>query len=305
MNFDPYKQTFSAGKRPPLMKGIFDFLKNPHVLNRTVLLLVITYALFLLTWLYMYLFAMPLKFGETEFRFFVKYIALPGTVEGVKQMPWTIVTHFLAHTGFFNLLFHIIILVVFGKLFFQFWSGARFIFLLLLSAFAGAASFLYAPFIIPSLADVSQNSMLIGAGASVSALMIYMLVFMPDYTFVYMMLVRIKMKWIILAFVIITVLSYKSEMPGLLMSQLGGALFGGLFAFGSKFLQQKQRKQPKMRVKKSKKQEPVKTRTDEEYNIIKKQRQDKLDAILEKVSKTGYGSLTQEEKDFLFFESKR
>jgi hypothetical protein len=45
-------------------------------------------------------------------------------------------------------------------------------------------------------------------------------------------------------------------------------------------------------------------RSDEEYNRQKAQKERDMDAILDKVAKNGYGSLTQEEKEFLFKNSK-
>jgi hypothetical protein len=40
--------------------------------------------------------------------------------------------------------------------------------------------------------------------------------------------------------------------------------------------------------------------TDDEYNLLKAERQKKIDSILDKISKSGYESLTTEEKDLLF-----
>jgi len=56
---------------------------------------------------------------------------------------------------------------------------------------------------------------------------------------------------------------------------------------------------------KSTKSGKAKFKTDEEYNLEKKRRQEKTDAILDKISKSGYESLTKEEKDFLFNQSKK
>ncbi len=308
MKFDPYKQPFNSGQRPSLLNGITQFLKKPELLNRTVLVFVITYVLFLLTWLYTYLFAVPLRFGETDFRFFVKYLALPSSFDELMVMPWTIVTHFLIHTEFFKLLFYTLIISFFGKLFFDYWHNSRFIFLMILSVIAGAAVYVFLSALIPVMAESSSGSVLVGAGAFAFALMLYMFVHMPDHTFVYMMLVRVKMKYVVLAVVIIDLLFYNSTNPGIQISHLGGAIIGAGFALLSKAFKVRRFSKPKMKVshpRKVKSEHPLQTKTDEEYNLIRKQKQEKMDAILDKISRSGYGSLTDEEKNFLFYESKR
>jgi hypothetical protein len=101
-------------------------------------------------------------------------------------------------------------------------------------------------------------------------------------------------------------------MPGIHFSHLGGALFGVAFALISRFFVRRRASRPvskvsgkKKKTKRPKPYEPVKTKTDEEYLKLKKQRQDKIDQILDKISQSGYSSLTKEEKDYLFHESKK
>jgi hypothetical protein len=45
--------------------------------------------------------------------------------------------------------------------------------------------------------------------------------------------------------------------------------------------------------------------TDEEYNARKRQNQEEIDAILDKIRKSGYDSLTKEEKQKLFDQSRQ
>jgi hypothetical protein len=60
----------------------------------------------------------------------------------------------------------------------------------------------------------------------------------------------------------------------------------------------------RMTVKKGGTSQPKRHKSDEEYNVEAKTRQAKIDVILDKISKSGYESLTKEEKDFLFNQSK-
>jgi len=312
MNFDPYSQHFAGKQRMSLSASLKIFFLKKHPVNRTILVLSAVYVIFLLTRFYMYLFAVPFQLGEASNDFFIRYIALPSQMSVVEQMPWTIVTHFFLNTGFFQLILNLVILSVFGKLFFDFWRSGRFLLLLLLSALAGAAGYVFLPeYLSLPIADAAFHGYT-GVTASAFALMFYMLVFMPEHRFVYMMLVKIPMKYVVFLFVVIDLFFFDSKLPGVHLAHLSGALVGAAFALVAKFIVQKRAAKPRFRVSKSpekkkkvKYEQTVKTKTDEEYNLLKKQKQEKLDAILDKVSKSGYGSLSQDEKDFLFYESKR
>ena len=307
MSFNPYNQNYNKAGQPNLFEGIRSYLRSRSVPNRIVLFLLLAYVLYLIAWLYMYLFAVPLSVGETDFKFFVKYLVLPSSYEGVVEMPWTIITHIFTQIGFLNLLFNVFIIAAFGRLFFEFWNATRFILLLLISSLVGAAAFLFVPDLFPAMAENSATAVLYVAGAAAFGLIFYMFVYIPDYTFVYMMIVRIKMKYLVLACVVIDLLFYSSEMPFVFLAHFGGALFGASFALVSQVIKKRIVSKPKMKVKhtKVKKEVPFHTKTDEEYNLLKKQKQDRMDAILEKISKSGYGSLSNEEKTFLFAESKK
>ena len=59
---------------------------------------------------------------------------------------------------------------------------------------------------------------------------------------------------------------------------------------------------PKLYVKYKK---PSKPETDLEYNKRKSDQQHEIDRILDKISKSGYSTLTKEEKELLFRSSKK
>jgi membrane associated rhomboid family serine protease len=310
MQFNSFKNQFSNQPRVSPLKVLQDFFSKPHPLNRTLLFLAICFVLTHVVTFYMYLFSVPLKLGETEYSFFIRYVALPDSETSLFEMPWTLFTHVLAQTGFFSLMFHLIVLSVFGKLFFDYWGSRRFFLLLSTASLAGAATFVYSGILFTSSESVN-NQMLVGAGAPVFALMAYMFVYLPQHNFVHLML-KIKMRYVIIFIIVIDLLFYNADMPGIHFSHLGGAVFGAAFGMISKFLVRRRASRPVFRVSKKKPKtrkyqpyEPVKTKTDEEYQFIKKQRQDRIDQILDKISQSGYSSLTKEEKDFLFHESKK
>jgi hypothetical protein len=59
-----------------------------------------------------------------------------------------------------------------------------------------------------------------------------------------------------------------------------------------------------MKVKKGGYKTEARKMTDEEFNAVKKKKQDQVDLILDKISKSGYDSLTKQEKGILFDQSK-
>ena len=118
----------------------------------------------------------------------------------------------------------------------------------------------------------------------------------------------VRLKYLALIVVVFDLLLATSNNAGGHIAHLGGALFGVLFtlsvrrsAGGSGFwgkLWKSSPRKPKMKVKYKRASEM----TDREYNEHKRQRSDRINEILDKISKSGYGSLTKEEKELLFKE---
>ena len=107
-------------------------------------------------------------------------------------------------------------------------------------------------------------------------------------------------------------LSIKGANPGGHIAHLGGAFYGFLMAYNlrhslfkvptinfNKIFSRK----PKMKYTKT--EQPKRPLSDEEYNRIKAEKQKIIDAILDKISKKGYDSLSKEEKEILFKSSNK
>lgn len=120
----------------------------------------------------------------------------------------------------------------------------------------------------------------------------------------------VKIKYIAIFFIITDILNIPNGNAGGHLAHLGGAFYGWLFIsqlrkgkdissgfnslMDSLFSLFRKRKKMKVSYKNTR------TMTDEEYNKIKRTNQQQLDAILEKIAKSGYDSLTKEEKEILF-----
>jgi hypothetical protein len=127
---------------------------------------------------------------------------------------------------------------------------------------------------------------------------------------------NIKLKWIVIFLFVVDVLSISQSNSGGHISHIGGAIYGYFFALQLKkgkdisswvwpiqgFFKQLFSFEKKSKIKVTHRSDTPKS--DYQYNANKKQEQEQVDAILDKISKSGYDSLTKEEKNFLFSQSK-
>ena len=224
--------------------------------------------------------------------------------------PYTAFTYMFLHFDFFHILFNMIVLYVGGRLFSDFIGAGRLTVTYLLGGLVGAAFFVVAYNIFPVFSQVRYDAVAFGASASVLAIFIAIAVYMPNYQLPLIVLGRVRLKYIALAFVLIDILSIERGNPGGHIAHLGGAFWGFLYAtmlktgkdpagfiskwfkaFGSLFSAK-----PRMKVKYTKAR-PV---SDHEYNEQRAERQKEIDRILDKISESGYDSLTKREKELLF-----
>jgi hypothetical protein len=200
-----------------------------------------------------------------------------------------------------------------GNIFTDFLGNKRVLPVYLMGSMAGGILYMLAYNLLPVLRPEVDSAICIGASAGVLAIVIAAATQVPDYTVFLMFIGPVKLKWIALITILLDIVSLPSENAGGHIAHLGGALFGFVFV---KQLQNGNdwttllnrffdwtinafQKKPGMRVSYSfpdKKQK----RTEK----VRDQKQERLDAILDKIAKNGYESLTKEEKEFLFDASK-
>ncbi|MDO4879779.1 MAG: rhomboid family intramembrane serine protease [Capnocytophaga sp.] len=229
---------------------------------------------------------------QTEFSFFYKNLGLSPLFSVFFIKFWTFITYGFLHNTFLHLLFNMILLYFVGIIFMNLFNPKRFLFLYLLGIIFGGILFVLSFNIFPVFYD--RNDILIGASAGVMAVLIFLATYTPQYK-VFLFGVFSLPLWVFgLLMVCIDLASIPISNSGGHISHLGGAFFGFCYAFSIKkgiF----QRKSPK---KKKKSQDNRLTRLQD------KEKEEKINTILDKISKSGYESLTHEEKKFLFLASK-
>ena len=234
-------------------------------------------------------------------------LMLPSKFSLLIIRPWSIITYMFLHLNFIHLLFNILTFYWFGNLFMQYYSQKELVGLYITSGILGGVLYMLAYSIFPYFADKYGD--LTGASAAVMGIIVAVAVTAPDRLIRLMFIGDVKLKWIAIVGIIISLLNVASENAGGNISHIGGALGGYLFVLASRkgkditawvnrpinFLANLFNRSPKMKVTYNNR--PM---TDQEYNYNKKQEAENIDKILDKIKKSGYESLSKEEKRQLF-----
>jgi membrane associated rhomboid family serine protease len=235
----------------------------------------------------------------------IKLFALPGDITLATKHFWTFLSYMFLHEELFHILFNMLWLYWLGKIFVEYLGSKRLVGVYLLGGLSGGILYIFSSLLFPSYFN---NTLLLGASAGVMAVVIATAVLLPEYVIYLLFFGGVKLKYLALvAFVITSVIDF-SQNTGGKISHIGGALFGMLFMLQykkgidiTKPLNTFFDKVISLFSHKSKIKISGRRRiSDEEYNHIQKIKQEKIDRILDKISKAGYESLTKEEKDFLF-----
>jgi membrane associated rhomboid family serine protease len=280
-----------------------DVLYKFKTLNIANKLIVINIAVFLLFFIASFLF-------NTSSEVLMQWFVLPEEPIEVLKQPWSLLTYSFLHGGFTHILFNMIWLNFFSKFILNLFSEKRFLTVYLLGALYGGLLFVTAYNVFPVFQ--SKAGYLLGASASVSALMVFAATYSPNISFRFFM-VTIKLWQLAVGLFLLDLFRLGSGTnPGGMLSHVGGAVFGYVYAvqlakgndIGLWFekivaslvnLFKTKKNTPFRKVHKTPKNTSKKKTTS-----VKDERQIKIDGILDKIGKSGYESLTKQEKDFLF-----
>jgi len=253
-------------------------------------------------------------FFNSEFSI-INWLAVPASFSELIIKPYTIITYMFLHEDVLHILFNMMWLYVFGKIFLEFLNSKQLMATYLLGGISGGLLYILAYNFIPVFAPEAEFSRALGASASVLAITVAIAVIVPDYAIMLIILGKVKLKYIALISIVLDLISLRSGNAGGHIAHIGGAAFGLVFAMQhlagrditkgiSKVLSGIESWfAPKQRF--TIKDKNARKMTDPDYNRLKKQHQADIDAILEKIKKSGYESLSKEEKELLFRESKR
>ena len=242
------------------------------------------------------------------------WFSVPSNPAWLLTHIWTPVTYMFYHEQFLHILFNMLVLFWFGKIFTLYYSEKQLLSLYIFGGLMGALVYVAAYNLFPFYEAASYYSLLMGASGSILAILVASAVRAPNMQMQLLLVGRIKLMWIAVITVLISFIGLTSENGGGEMAHLGGALAGYLFVVFEKkgtditlfinkiidFFVNLFRPRPRIKppVYHAQKMSP------EEYNQKKARDEKEIDRILDKIKTSGYESLTTEEKRRLF-EQKR
>lgn len=242
----------------------------------------------------------------------LNWLSLPSSLSEFIVKPWTFFTYGFTHTEFFHLFFNMLVLYFVGRSFSNLFSIKISLNVYFLGIIFGGLLFVLTYTIFPNN-FLNNVGTLVGASAGVRAALIFLCAYMPDKEMAFGP-IRIKLLYIGLVLVALDVFGLFGNNQGGNIAHLGGAALGYFYAIqlkkgidiGKGFekvmnsvssLFSFQKKTTLKTVHKQKK-KAFAGHTKGEFNEFNTQK--RIDVILDKISKSGYDSLNETEKEFLF-----
>lgn len=247
-----------------------------------------------------FLFAIP--YGT-----FISFFELSSDWGTLLFRPWSILTYSFIHSGFFHLFWNMYLLYFSSRLFLNLFSIKIFLNVYFLGVVVGAFTFLLSYALFPAFQNTTPA--MIGASAGVMGIFVFISTYSPDQE-VRIIFFNIKLRYLAIGFILIDIIQIPYGNAGGHLAHLGGAVLGFLYAqrlqngidiglpferFIAKIIDLFKKKPTLRTVHKKKLSKKTKSTTTTD-TLHQKQ----IDAILDKISTSGYESLSQNEKDYLF-----
>lgn len=233
------------------------------------------------------------------------WIALSSDLGTFVKSPWTLVTFNFFHYGFFHLIFNLLVLHFAGRLFSIYFTDRQLLGVYVLGGIFSGITFMLSYIII------GKAGLLVGASGAIMAILLSATTYAPFMLLRIPLIGIVKLWHVTFVILLIDLIQLPLDNTGGHIAHLGGALFGFLYI---KLLQsgtdlskgismildffvnlsKPKKKTPFKKVHRNTTKKTVNSFS--EKDITQKQ----IDDILDKISKSGYDSLTKEEKEFLF-----
>lgn len=306
-------QFYQQQQRPNPMEDLKRFFRDSSILPR---LIIINVGVWLLVQI---LFVIGWAFNRSDLlmeQYILEYLALPASLELLIVRPWTLFTYMFLHTSFWHILFNMLWLYWFGRIFTQYLNQRQLLTTYIVGGLAGGLLYIIAFNILPVFQESLDLARALGASASVMAIVMAISMYVPNFTINLMFFGKVKIFYLAVVLFVIDFFMIRHGNAGGHIAHIGGALYGLIFVRYlkrgndfSKFFPRFSFKsnQGPLRKKKTKNRPPSNGRpvSDDDYNRNKAKNQKKIDEILDKISRSGYDSLTKEEKALLFDHSNK
>jgi len=251
---------------------------------------------------------LPINKSDYFESIYLGYLMVPSDFILLLHRPWTLVTYMFLHFRFLHILFNILVLFWFGRIFLHYLNPKQLLTTYIIGGLAGAILYLVFYNVFPGLGD----GQVLGASAAVMAIVISISFYIPNNEVYIPIVGNVRLKYIAIVYVVLDIIMIGSDdNAGGHIAHLGGAFYGYLFA-----MQLRQGKdigkgfsrifdsiaglfsrKPKMKVSYK---SNARGMNDLDYNKAKLESQKEIDKILDKIAQSGYDSLTKKEKETLF-----
>ncbi len=292
------------------------FREPNNTLKQLILINVIVFVVLIITRTLLYLTG-----AAGVYNLLLRFIALNSDPYIFLTRPWTLITYFFTHEGFLHIIFNMLNLYWFGQLVREYLGERKLLSLYILGGIAGGLLYMLSYNLIPFFENRAAVSFMIGASASVLAIVVAAATLLPNFTFNLILIGPIRIKYIAAFLVLLSISGAVGDNAGGNIAHLGGALIGWLF------IKQLQRgndmgrpvlavidffaglfkRRPKLKVTHRSANPFTNNRRSTTVNTTTsgKPDQNEIDRILDKISSSGYESLSKEEKQKLFQASQK
>lgn len=263
-------------------------------------LIYINIAVFVISYLLVVVFGLYKNEGDFIFNWFALEYSFPSFL----AKPWSIISYGFLHADFLHIIFNLIALYFIGNLFLEYFTQKQLLTFYLIGTFFGGFLFILSHNYFPLFEGGTPP--LVGASAGISAIFIGIATYIPNYQLKIRLIGFVKLWHLAAIWIGLDFLGLIGDNAGGHFAHLGGALFGFLY------VNKASNKDIKLFDKisdlfKTKKKSPLKTvhKSKEKKKTSTNLNQQQVDVILDKISKSGYDTLTQSEKEFLFKQGKK
>ena len=242
---------------------------------------------------------------KNDTNFLIQWFSLDASTDSLFTKPWSLISYGFLHEGFIHIIFNLIALYFIGNLFIDYFTQKQLFTFYLLGTFFGGLFYLFSQNYFPLFEG--KTTTLIGASAGISTIFIGISTYMPNFELKIRFIGFVKLWYLAAIWVSLDVLGLTGENAGGHFAHLGGSIFGFLYInkvrnrkfniFKKLFSIFTPKKKPLKTVYKS-------TNNTKTNSNTKDFTQKKIDIILDKISKSGYDTLTKEEKEILFKQGK-
>lgn len=291
------------------MTTIFEDIKNAfnrsgNGLMKLILINIIVFVVFKILYVGFWL------AGKPEFYAVVaSQMCLPADISQLIFRPWSLLTNMFFHEGFFHIIFNLLFFYWFGALVEEYLGSRRLISIYVLGGIFGGIVYILAYNFIPQFKVLSARTELLGASGAIYAVAVAAATLLPNYQFHLILIGPVRIVYIVAVYLFISVVNITGGNAGGNLAHLGGAVLGFIFirqlqngndlgkpvSFILDKFENISRPKSKLKVTHS-----IKRATGSSQVT-----QEEIDEILDKINRSGYESLSKEEKQKLFSASQK